>query len=33
MTNKITVYTTQPCVNCDSTKEMLKFHGIEFEVV
>lgn len=33
MTNKFTVYTTEPCVNCDSTKEMMKFHRIEFDVV
>lgn len=33
MTNKITVYTTQPCVSCENTKEMMKFHKIEFDVV
>ncbi|MBF0848608.1 hypothetical protein IR145_14220, partial [Streptococcus danieliae] len=33
MTNKIIVYTTVPCVNCSTTKEMMKFHEIKFEEV
>lgn len=33
MTNKITVFTTEPCVNCQATKDMLKFHEVEFDVV
>lgn len=33
MTNKFTVYTTDNCANCNVTKEMMEFHGIEFEEV